>query len=93
MGVVYKANKLGKKFTILDPNRQGNDISGGAHNTETIVDAFAWAYDELQARMSELSKLPIAERRNQSILDVIIGADYSSFDIQRNHLEYMYARK
>lgn len=93
MGGIYKANKITEKFSILDPNRPDNDIAGGSSNTQTIVDAFAWAFDELQIRMAALNKTPIAERRNKSILNVILGGNYSQFDIQRAHLEYMHANK
>jgi non-canonical poly(A) RNA polymerase PAPD5/7 len=56
----------------------------------TILDAFSDAYEALQKRMSELSLMPIENRRYQSILGVILGGNYSSFDIQREHLRRCY---
>lgn len=74
------------KFSIVDPNNPANDITGGSSNTPTIRQAFADAFRSLQKRMGELSTKSIPDRKDQSILEVIIGGDYSQFDIQRDHL-------
>lgn len=81
------------KFSIIDPNNESNDIAGGSHNTFSVRKAFSQAYDDLSKCMSELNQMPIAERRNQSILGVVLGGNYSSFDIQRNHLERIWHRE
>jgi non-canonical poly(A) RNA polymerase PAPD5/7 len=75
-----------EKFCIIDPNNSLNDISGGAKNTPGIRLAFSQAYQDLQKRMYELHESPIDQRRFQSIISVIVGGNYSSFDIQRERL-------
>lgn len=87
--MVYKLQDREPRFAIVDPNNSGNDIAGGAKNTATIQKAFSDAFNALQTRMKELEALPIEERRGQSILGVILGGDYSSFDLQREHLRYL----
>lgn len=82
-----------ERFSIIDPNNPTNDISGGSHNTFVIRKVFSQAFDALSRRMSELATKPLAERRGQSILAVILSGDYSSFDIQRHHLEQNWARE
>lgn len=91
--MVYKLQEKEPRFTIIDPNNDSNDIAGGARNTATIQKVFSDAYEALQKRMSEIEALPIAERRHQSLLGVILGGDYSSFDIQRSHLRHLHSLK
>jgi non-canonical poly(A) RNA polymerase PAPD5/7 len=86
-------NKQGvdrEKLSIVDPNNETNDIAGGSKNTPKILEAFSRAFRNLQNRMSELHWMPIDQRRGQSILGVILGGNYSSFDIQREHLRKCY---
>lgn len=78
------------KFSIIDPNNRSNDIAGGSSNTSVIVDAFAKAYDDLQAAMDEVHKSPT--RTSKSLLSCIIGGNYRSFDLQREHLLHIYER-
>lgn len=87
--ILYRAGNL-DRFSIIDPNNSTNDISGGSHNTCAIRKAFSQAFDDLFKRMNELSTKSIPDRRNQSILDVVLGGDYSSFDIQRQHLDRIF---
>lgn len=83
---LYRANSAAK-FCIIDPNDEGNDISGGSTNTSAILQEFRGALVALNKRMGELRTMSFADRKNQSILGCILGGDYSSFEIQRNHLE------
>jgi non-canonical poly(A) RNA polymerase PAPD5/7 len=86
-------NKQGadrEKLSIVDPNNEANDIAGGSKNTPKILEEFSRAFRNLQNRMSELRWMPIDQRRGQSILGVILGGNYSSFDIQREHLRKCY---
>jgi non-canonical poly(A) RNA polymerase PAPD5/7 len=86
-------NKQGvdrEKLSIVDPNNDENDIAGGSKNTPKILEAFSRAFRDLQNRMSELHSMPIDQRQGQSILGVILGGNYSSFDIQREHLRSCY---
>jgi non-canonical poly(A) RNA polymerase PAPD5/7 len=81
------------KFSIIDPNRPSNDICGGASNTSTIRRAFSEAFKRLQSRMAFISETSIQQRKNLSILEVIIGGDYSTFEIQREHLYKCYQQQ
>ncbi|POS83513.1 hypothetical protein EPUL_004710, partial [Erysiphe pulchra] len=75
------------KFCIIDPNNPDNDIAGGSRNSMAIKRAFQFAYEDLRQRMIELQKkLDNNKRRPQSILSCIIGGNYSSFNLQREHL-------
>ncbi|KAI9051262.1 hypothetical protein LZ554_005363 [Drepanopeziza brunnea f. sp. 'monogermtubi'] len=76
------------KFCIIDPNRPDNDISGGSSNTSGIRKCFSEAYDALQHRMGELQRSE--NRKNQSLLDCIIGGNYKSFELQRAHLAHVH---
>ncbi|KAI1003057.1 hypothetical protein K3495_g5143 [Podosphaera aphanis] len=78
------------KFSIIDPNDPTNDIAGGSKNTVTIKYAFQDAYRDLQRRMGELQNADPKDRRSQSILSCIIGGNYRSFEVQREHLAYIY---
>ncbi|KAE9377003.1 hypothetical protein N431DRAFT_401649 [Stipitochalara longipes BDJ] len=76
------------KLAIIDPNRASNDIAGGSSNTDTILKCFSKSYDALQKRMGELQYS--ANRRKQSILGCIIGGNYTSFKLQREHLAHVH---
>lgn len=79
------------KFCIIDPNDDSNDIAGGASNTVRIQSAFSEAYNALRDRMDDLESQTIEERKGQSILGVILGGDYISFELQREHLRYLHS--
>ncbi|EAQ84734.1 hypothetical protein CHGG_08748 [Chaetomium globosum CBS 148.51] len=81
------AYKNHNRLSIIDPNNPANDISGGSSNTNKILAHFANAHQELTKRMAQLSQDP--NRAGQSILKVIIGGNYSSFENQRNYLELL----
>ena len=70
----------------MDPNLSSNDISKGSRNVEAIFSSFSKAYNLLQKRMFDLSQSSYSEREQRSILGCILGADYSSFQRQRNRL-------
>lgn len=75
-----KANRL----TIIDPNRPTNDISGGSNKIGLIFDRFADAHNEL------LTALKVQDR--PSLLDWMLGGDYSSFTKQRAEILKVYER-
>ncbi|KAI6250144.1 Terminal nucleotidyltransferase 4B [Erysiphe necator] len=82
------------KFCIIDPNNPENDIAGGSKNSMTIKKSFKIAYENLRNRMIELQKkLDNNQNRPQSILSCIIGGNYNSFKLQREHLEYVYENR
>ncbi|EPE08598.1 poly rna polymerase cid14 [Ophiostoma piceae UAMH 11346] len=81
------------RLSIIDPNNEDNDISGGSKNTPAIMREFAEAYDALQKRMVDLAKLPLDQRAHQSILGVILQGDYSTYRHQRDYLREVYVRE
>ncbi|KAL2022048.1 hypothetical protein VTK56DRAFT_6288 [Thermocarpiscus australiensis] len=80
----YKAND---RLSIIDPNNPENDIAGGSSNAGTVTSLFADAHRELTRRMAQLAQDP--SRHGQSILGVILGGNYSSFQKQRDYLELL----
>ncbi|KFX94189.1 hypothetical protein V490_04486 [Pseudogymnoascus sp. VKM F-3557] len=90
--IIYRAGNL-DRFSIIDPNNSSNDISGGSHNTQAIRKAFSEAFDDLFHHMSDMSTKSIQERKGQSILGVILGGNYTSFEVQRNHLERIWQKE
>jgi len=80
------------RLSVIDPNNAANDISGGSRNFFLICDCFASARHVLQSRMDEIGKLQPQNRERLSILESIIGADYSSFSRQRAELRRYHSR-
>jgi len=78
------------RLSIIDPNSADNDISGGSSNTPLILSAFSAAHRELADRMKQLAEDP--QKNSGSILEVIIGGNYTSFEEQRNYLESLAER-
>ncbi|KAM7201581.1 hypothetical protein V8F20_004809 [Naviculisporaceae sp. PSN 640] len=77
-----------KKFdrlSIIDPNNPANDIAGGSANFHTIRRQFHQAYLDLGARMADLEANPNQEP--SSILEWIVGGNYTSFIAQRNRMQ------
>jgi len=81
------AYKNHDRLSIIDPNNPANDIAGGSSNTRTILAHFAHAHQELTKRMAQLAQDP--NRAGQSILQVIMAGNYSSFENQRKYLELL----
>jgi non-canonical poly(A) RNA polymerase PAPD5/7 len=75
------------RISIIDPNNPANDITGGSSNTVEIKWAFSKAYKALHARMVDVQQQP--ELRGASILEVILGGNYSEFREHREHLRYI----
>jgi DNA polymerase sigma len=76
------------RLTIIDPNNEDNDISGGSHKIDTVFGRFRSAYSDLQRYMSTLSSGQIS---TNSILECIIGGNYHSVNEQRERLRRMYS--
>ena len=66
----------------MDPNNAGNDISGGSRLVLLIFKQFAQAHDEILAAMKE--------RHRPSLLDWMIGGDYTDVMSQRDHMQVLY---
>lgn len=81
------AYKDHNRLSIIDPNNPANDIAGGSSNTGTVLSLFAQAHQDLTERMARVAHDP--NRRGQSILEVIMGGNYSSFQKQRDYLELL----
>ncbi|AEO64470.1 uncharacterized protein THITE_2110633 [Thermothielavioides terrestris NRRL 8126] len=81
------AYKDHNRLSIIDPNNPANDVSGGSSNVSTIMAHFARAHRELTQRMTRLAQ--DENRKGKSILEVILGGNYSSFEIQRRYLEQL----
>ncbi|KAK4100580.1 hypothetical protein N658DRAFT_427590 [Parathielavia hyrcaniae] len=79
------AYKNHDRLSIIDPNNPANDIAGGSSNARTILSHFAHAHQQLTERMAQLAQDPA--RAGQSILEVMLGGNYSSFEKQRRYLE------
>jgi non-canonical poly(A) RNA polymerase PAPD5/7 len=90
LNVPYKGDP--GKFSIIDPNRSDNDISGGAKNTGTIRKAFSIAFNSLQQRMGELHPADNRSGGPRSLLECIIGGNYRSFELQREHLAHVHEK-
>ncbi|TAQ86732.1 hypothetical protein B7494_g4939 [Chlorociboria aeruginascens] len=91
--IVYNnKNPSADKFSIIDPNRRENDIAGGSSNTPTIRKCFSNTYDLLQKRMGELQYSDSTKRREESVLSCVLAGNYSSFDLQRQHLAHLYEK-
>jgi non-canonical poly(A) RNA polymerase PAPD5/7 len=88
-GVPYKHDSL-HKLSIIDPNNPLNDIAGGSANTRTILKCFSDCYNDLQKRMGQLQYS--AGRRNRNILGRILGGNYESFRLQREHLAHIHEK-
>jgi len=83
VGFTYKNED---RLSIIDPNNDSNDISGGSANIATITALLAEAHRDLRARMAGLARTDNAAKRGASILEVIFGGNYSTFRLQRAHL-------
>jgi non-canonical poly(A) RNA polymerase PAPD5/7 len=81
-----------EKFMIIDPNKPSNDISGGSTNSTTIRKAFSSAFSELSKRMGQIATSPQESRPNQSLLQCILGGNYTSFELQREHLAHVHEK-
>ncbi|RFU24261.1 hypothetical protein B7463_g12075, partial [Scytalidium lignicola] len=86
---IYKQATI-DRISIIDPNNPQNDISGGSSNTQKIRKCFSDAYNALQSTMVSLQFSDT--RENASILGCVIGGNYSSFQLQREHLAHVHEK-
>jgi len=85
MNIRYQDDRL----TIIDPNRSDNDISGGSRLIEEVFDCFKGAHALIQKRLDQLRK---GESSSGSILECILGGDYSAYANTRARLQRVYQR-
>ncbi|KAI5297474.1 hypothetical protein KEM55_004625, partial [Ascosphaera atra] len=79
------------RLTILDPNNPDNDVSRGTSEIKRIFRAFSDAHNVLRKTLAHVAISPYTAPR--SILEPIIGANYSSYERQREHLRYIFDRE
>lgn len=87
---IYQANK-GTRLAIMDPNNPSNDISGGTKEIPLILDAFADSHRKLKGMLTSIATSTNA-RKAHSLLEPVIGANYESYEIQREHLLRLFNR-
>jgi non-canonical poly(A) RNA polymerase PAPD5/7 len=78
------------KWTIIDPNKSDNDISGGSSKAPLIAKKFSEAHEALRSRMAFLNRASNELRKGQSLLGEVFGGNYSSFVDQRNRMQTLY---
>jgi hypothetical protein len=72
------------RLSIVDPNRQGNDIAGGSKRFPEVVAAFREAFHTLQSQMQKAVTEP---KRVHSLLSVLLAGNYSHIEKQRAFLQ------
>ena len=70
-------------LSIIDPHRPENNISAGTHEIQRIVDCFKIAHDILQSRLHDEFAY---HRRSGSLLEDILGGNFSAYELQRQSL-------
>ena len=70
-------------LSIIDPHRPENNISAGTHEIQRIVDCFKIAHEVLQSRLHDEFTYP---RRSSSLLEGILGGNFSAYELQRQSL-------
>ncbi|KAJ0109802.1 topoisomerase TRF4 [Diaporthe amygdali] len=76
------------RLSIIDPNNPANDISGGSQNYPQIMACFAEAHKLLQERIERIAR----GEKSDSILEIILGGNYSMFREQRNYLRKVHRK-
>ncbi|KAI9704466.1 MAG: hypothetical protein M1820_005540 [Bogoriella megaspora] len=83
---ITKETKL-DRLSVINPNWPFNDICGGTKNIAVILRSFSNAHATLKKRMKELDGQTPKQRKGCSILESILGGNYSSFTNQRTRLQ------
>lgn len=76
------------RLSIIDPNDPSNDISGGSSNYPQVAASFSQAHKLLQERLQRIA----AGEEFDSILEVILGGNYSTFREQRTYLRQLHEK-
>jgi non-canonical poly(A) RNA polymerase PAPD5/7 len=80
-GVDGRAEKH-DRLSIIDPNDENNNISGGSSKVQEIFRLFSLAHKELKERIAYLK----AHDLHESFLEPIYGGNYESYEQQRRIL-------
>ncbi|KAF7718353.1 Uncharacterized protein PECH_001053 [Penicillium ucsense] len=86
-GYYNKTFEKSDRLSIEDPNNPANDISGGTKEVELIFRTFRSAYWNLRDRMDWIND---HGKRDASILDAIIAANYDEYLDQRDQLRRIF---
>ena len=70
------------RIAIMDPNKRGNDISGGSRMVLHIFALFAKAHKQILEAMKA--------RDRPSLLDWMLGGDYTDVMAQRTHMKALH---
>lgn len=84
---VWLTKEKNSRLSIIDPHRPENNISGGTHEIELILQSFSDAHNMLQERLDELNEL---ETNNFSLLEELVGGNFYAYDLQRDVLSQLY---
>ncbi|KAI5291557.1 hypothetical protein KEM54_003592 [Ascosphaera aggregata] len=80
-----------RKLTILDPNNPDNDVSRGTTEIKRVFRAFSDAHRALRDALAHVAVDPSTAPK--SLLQGIIGANYTSYCRQREHLLSIFNRE
>jgi hypothetical protein len=76
-------------LSIIDPHRPDNNISAGTHEIQRIINCFATAHEVLQRRLHDKVVYP---GRAGSLLEDILGGNFSAYELQRQSLYDLHAQ-
>jgi non-canonical poly(A) RNA polymerase PAPD5/7 len=85
MNIRYQDDRL----TIIDPNRADNDISGGSRLIAEVFDCFRGAHALMQRRLNQIR---LGKANSESILECILGGNYSTYFDTRARIRRVYQR-
>ncbi|KAK3116443.1 hypothetical protein LTR53_003169 [Teratosphaeriaceae sp. CCFEE 6253] len=77
------------RLTIVDPNNPDNDVSGGSHEIDAVLDCFKAAHAALQRRLAEVHAGKEVEAGG-SVLGCVLGGNYGAFVRQREKLSLLH---
>ncbi|KAK5692436.1 hypothetical protein LTR97_010744 [Elasticomyces elasticus] len=75
------------RLTIIDPNNEMNDISGGSSEIDAVLDTFRHAHAAIQRRLGQVHS---GHNIEDSILGCQWGGNYTSFMRQREKLSVLH---
>lgn len=79
-------------LSIIDPNDKDNDISKSSYQVLEIFKCFSESLEVLKEEMERIEALPLAERKGESLLKCIFGANYSEIINLRKHMRDIFDR-
>ncbi|KAF8242688.1 hypothetical protein K440DRAFT_607076 [Wilcoxina mikolae CBS 423.85] len=80
-------------LVIQDPNMPDNIISKSSYLIKMVFACFGEAHDALVKQMGILEKMDFDQRKDRSLLGLIIGGDYSAMERHRERLRRVYIQR